>query len=120
MKHCPCKLCYGTSDMETRHPDKRHCQKYNEWYDANRKRGNIMSPISIDYMDEEGEENAFYQDMMGEDLTKKEIWDLIDEHLPAQMRSNYLRLREGVPGVSEEERGEVLAEIQKILKINQK
>lgn len=118
MKKCPCKLCYGRTDGDTLHSDKKHCSRYHDWYDNNRKIGNIISPIGITCMDEEGEENAFAPDAVCENLSKEEIWALIDEHLPAKLRSTYLRMKEGVSGVSEEERSEVLAEIRKILNLN--
>lgn len=115
MKKCPCKLCYGKPQGGTLHPDKNHCQRYNDWYDNNRKIGNIMSPIGITCVDEEGESRTFIPDSGGEHLANDEIWAIIDEQLPCKMRSTYLRMKEGVGGIPEDEREEVLTEIRKIL-----
>ena len=115
MKPCPCKFCYGKSNGETLHPDKQHCDKYNSWYDANRRRGNIMSPIGFTCVDDENEKNFFIDDEVYSTLERQEIFDLIDEHLPAELRASYLRMKEGVCGVTEIEREEILTIIRRIL-----
>lgn len=119
LKKCPCKLCHHRKDGDTLHPDKKHCQRYKDWYQNNKIIGNITSPIGITCVDEEGESNTFIPDVAGENLSKEEIWERIDEHLPCEMRPTYLRMKEGVSGVSDEERDKVLAEIRKILKLTE-
>lgn len=119
MKKCPCKDCHGRKDGDTLHADKKYCSRYNDWYENNRKIGNIVSPIGISCMDEEGETNAFVPDNVSDKLSNQEIWELIDTHLPCEMRSTYLRMREGVTGVSEEEREKVLVTIRKILSLTE-
>ena len=115
MKPCPCKLCYGKGEGETHHPDKLHCKQYHSWYAANKRRGNIMSPIGITCVDEEGETRTYMPDTVADDYDKNEVFELIDKGLPLEMRSTYLRMKEGVSGVSTEEREIVLAKIREIL-----
>lgn len=119
LKPCPCKLCYGKSDGYTLHPDKKHCQQYHSWYEANRKRGNIMSPIGLTCVDDEKESNFYINGDAEVSISNKEVFDIIDTHLPAKLRATYLRIKEGACGVSEEERSEVLTTIRQILSLKE-
>ena len=118
MKPCPCSLCYGKGEGETEHEDKLHCKKYHSWYAANKRRGNIMSPIGITCVDEEGETKTYMPDTVSKDAENAEIFDLIDKNIPHDMRGTYLRMKEGVTGVSAEERERVLAKIREIVGAN--
>lgn len=74
-----------------------------------------MSPIGITCVDEEGETKTFCPDTVHDEMEKAEVFELIDKNIPISMRSTYLRMREGVSGVSEEERDLVLTKIREIV-----
>tara|TARA_R110000744_G_scaffold99106_1_gene191456 strand:+ start:306 stop:860 length:555 start_codon:yes stop_codon:yes gene_type:complete len=80
----------------------------------NESRKNLMHPIDIDSVRQEGEKNMIFVSNESDIMANKEIIRIIDMHLDISCRKDYLRMIDGVY-VSKARREEVKSEIVRIL-----
>lgn len=112
----PCLLCHDRLADETDHPDGKFCSVYRTWQKQNHVKNQIFQPVSIDNVAEESFINKrTTPDNIVNITEKKEIFDIIDRHLPVELRSTYLKMKSGV-SVPKAKRTEVEQTIIRILK----
>lgn len=104
----PCKQCHSGEPCE----DGSFCKVYERWVVRNDTKANLMRPSEL------AGESLDEQEGPDEEVIRNETWRLIDERLPASMRTTYLKMRDGV-SVPKSKRDEVLAEIRSILCLEQ-
>ncbi len=86
----PCKPCHqGNPCSGNGSP----CHKYTEWFERNRIKTNIHSPLGIDNVADEHESSTRMESSVESDAEIHEILCLIDTKLPADLRADYLRMR---------------------------
>jgi DNA-directed RNA polymerase specialized sigma24 family protein len=97
--NCPLKAYdphYLKSNSQcTKFSDKTECDLYVRWMRRNEPKKNIMKPIDLEQVQDERESNMKTEDCI-ESISNKEIWDLIDTHLDVSLRSDYIKLRNGI------------------------
>lgn len=86
----PCRGCAdGRSDA---HPDGKPCAKHLAWIRLNTAKANLVHPLDIENLENE----PSLRDVAHEEAELDEAESLIDALLPAELRSDYLRMRAGV------------------------
>lgn len=92
-----------------------HYTNNKNWIEDRKK--NILNTVNIDNIDENSEEGCHLNINEAECLDKKIVFELIDKHLPAHLRADYLRLLHGnsIPTARKEK---VMTAISSILKEN--
>lgn len=75
---------------------------------------NLIDTISIDNVQDEHEDNMFYYVEFINDIECKEILKLIDIHLDIDLRTDYLRMRDGIT-IAKAKRDKIYEAIHKIL-----
>jgi DNA-directed RNA polymerase specialized sigma24 family protein len=75
----------------------------------------LMEPLDITNVRDEHEKNMSSSDEFVDAIAYQELFDIIDEHLPVEFRSDYLRIRDG-SYVAKPRREKIMEEIQEILK----
>lgn len=75
--------------------DKNECTKWDKWFKLNQAKQNLIKPVDISELNSDGISNTQYSVDMADKLYKNQLKDLVDEHLPANMRSDYLRFIQG-------------------------
>ena len=65
------------------------------WIARNESKKNIMKPIDIGGVQDNGEKNMRSSDHT-EHVEVKEVWDLIDKHLDIKLRADYIKLRNNI------------------------
>lgn len=53
----------------------------------------LSTPIDLESVDHEGESNISFLEEY--DVDKKELWKLVDKHLPTNLRHDYLKMKNG-------------------------
>ena len=94
---CPCTTCpnhYSDTLTCFLYEDIFECPIYNKWHTKNTSKKNIMDPIELSQVQGE-ESNMIKEDQMLQDMIIKDIILVIDTNLPINLRSDYLRLKEG-------------------------
>lgn len=113
----PCKFCHNNADGETGHDDKHYCDKYTVWKKRNLSKQNIMNPLDITNISDEKESNTKTKSGVLENIEYEEIIGEIDEHLPVELRSAYLKMLQG-ESVPKSKRQEVERAVLAILERN--
>ena len=92
--------------------NKEDCSLYSSWIKRNDTKKNIMKPISIDNIAETSKEINYSK--LFEDISDKEILDIIDNNISTKNRHIYLKLKGGskVPKI---EIKKLFTEIKQIL-----
>lgn len=97
--NCPLKA-YIKPDGCKLFQNRTDCELFNAWQTRNEAKKNIISPASMNVIDEEKGHNY---DMM-EALDNKELLDYIDSKIPVYMRHVWLQAKAGVKVSAEEMR----------------
>lgn len=111
----PCKNCVFY-DPKTKDKtcgaftDVKHCNKLEGWKKRNASRKSLMYPKDISVVTKHPESASNHV----EDVDFSEMKDYINENLPAELRSDYLRMLEGV-NIPKARRGRVREAILSIL-----
>lgn len=77
--------------------DKTNCEEYNTWNNRNTNKKNIMKPVGIEDLKEQNvnvPKLSSTQSIL-ELVSDQQILKLLDENIPAQHRSTYLKLKYG-------------------------
>lgn len=108
--------CQKSINQCLEYNDKNNCQEYNTWNNRNTNKRNIMKPVGIEDLQEQNvsinqlSSNSTISDI----VANEQIIKILDEHIPAQFRSTYLKLKYG-DKVYKTELKKLLDCIQKIL-----
>lgn len=94
--------------------DKTECDLYARWIKRNSPKKNIMQPMNIEGVKDEEENNMKVEDAT-ERISTRELWDLIDKHLHVSMRSDYMKMKNGVK-ISKARRKKIELAILEIVK----
>lgn len=110
---CPCKLCYGKLPGDTGHDGGRYCHKFSVWQKRNTNKQNILLPLDIGNIADENEANTRYESTVVQEIEQAEILEKIDRNLPIELRSTYLKMRDGlsIPKIKRDEIQKVVNEI---------
>jgi hypothetical protein len=112
----PCRICYdqaiGRGDG---HPGGEVCARFRRWWGCRQARSNIAMPYHIEMVSGLEQERGMWAESTVETAAEhQEMYDLIDAHLPLDLRADYLKMRAGVE-VPKLKRDRVLAAIRDIL-----
>lgn len=115
----PCLTCpfYDPKNLKSTNQcaefkDKQECSLYSSWSKRNDAKKNIMKPIGIDSVSENSREINYSK--LFEDISNKEILDIIDKNISVKNRPIFLRLRGGSK-VHKSEIKKLFNEIKQIL-----
>ena len=75
--------------------NKQECELYSAWDARNSVKKNIVQPTDISNITDENEENMSLPDTVGS-VEEQEIWNLIDKHLDVKLRSDYIKIKNGI------------------------
>ncbi len=107
----PCKECHSGTPCQGKH----YCKKYEEWFKRNNDKSNLIRPLDINHVSDEHEPRTHEKSTVETEVEINECLELIDKHLPVELRSTYLKMREGAK-VTKAKRMEVEGIIKNILK----
>ena len=85
-----------------------------KWELRNNAKKFLMEPLDISNIRDEQEKNMRNENDFIEDIFTREMFDLIDSELPVELRSDYLRIKDGVY-VPKPRRQQIYDEISKII-----
>ena len=85
-----------------------------KWELRNNAKKFLMEPLDISNIRDEQEKNMRNENDFIEDIFTREMFDLIDSELPVDLRSDYLRIKDGVY-VPKPRRQQIYNEISKII-----
>jgi hypothetical protein len=107
------KHCAKSTNQCTEFQNKNDCEEYNAWYIRNTNKKNIMKPVAID---EVGDNNVSLNslDNVIDFVSNKQIFDILDKHIPAAHRETYLKLKHG-DKIYKSDLQKILPVIQEIL-----
>jgi len=94
--HCPLKAYNKKEDKCEYFDEFTDCVLYNAWLEKNNQKKNIVNPIGITYVVDDKEDNMRMQNDLNESLYTKELFELIDKHIPIEFREDWLKLTHGV------------------------
>lgn len=114
----PCKACHNCINGQTQHSDGKYCEKYLAWKNLNASKAGLVTPLDISNIDDTQENNTKLPDNVVEKLSSEEIFEIINEKLPAYLRADYLKMKAGI-NVSKTRKDLVLKKIREILQIKQ-
>jgi hypothetical protein len=87
----PCCNCdYYTNDGCNCYSRRNDCTKYDKWFIRNEAKRGIMEPSDISISPENS-----YEDVQEQTILRDELIRIINIKLPANLRSDYLRLLDG-------------------------
>lgn len=104
----PCNKCHAGNFCK-----QGGCKKYNEWYERNIAKCNVLNFVSMENL--VGENNVIEQSDQETDVQISEILKIIDEKIPVDLRKYYLMMRDGV-SVPKSKRLKVEEIVKEILK----
>jgi|TARA_R110002050_G_scaffold124262_1_gene243308 hypothetical protein len=76
--------------------DKSECDLFYGWHNRNTSKKNIMAPVTMSGMKDEGESILKYQSSIVNDLYEKQILDYIDDNIPINLRKDFIRFKNGL------------------------
>ena len=90
----PCKSCifYPGGDGCNAFEDRDECEKWTGWKRRNEAKKNLASPINIDSVCMDSEDNMSISTLSPEN---KELLEIIDQEIPSDLRADYIRLKNG-------------------------
>lgn len=91
---CPLydEFCKKTTNQCEGFTDKMECDKYNTWFTLNHTKRNLVDCVNIGNVNDEEEERMKENFLVEDTFDIKELKDYLDEHLPAEMRADYLKM----------------------------
>lgn len=87
----PCVLCHNSEKCS----NGDYCEKYSLWKKRNLSKQNLMRPLDIQTISVDTEKNTHGKQSVVDEANISECSDLIDLHLPVELRSTYLRIKSG-------------------------
>jgi hypothetical protein len=89
----PCPRCAAGDPCG---PDGQVCRLYRRFRDRNRAKSNLLQPLGVEHVSDEGEHSMRLPGSVEDDVATAELVRLVDEKLPVQLRADMLRMRAGV------------------------
>lgn len=91
---CPLydEFCKKSLNQCLGYSDKLECDKYAVWHKLNHTKKNLIDCINITDVNDEHENNMKENTYIEEKLATTQLKEYIDEHLPAEMRADYLKM----------------------------
>jgi len=117
----PCAVCHKAENSGGSYPtclnSAEYCKKYLDWKRRNANKAKLVNPSNIEFVtDDQAERMGLCCDSKAQEAAElKETLELIDLHLPANLRSTYLRMRDGI-SVPAEKAKEVTAFLKELLR----
>ena len=102
---CDCKLCEEDS------PNRLDCKKYSNWVQRNMAKRSLMEPFDVD---EIHTRDASFVSNFNEKLLSSDIIKILNEHIPASIRSEYRMFIDGVK-LPKNKRDNLMEQIKNIL-----
>tara|TARA_R100000315_G_C5227928_1_gene138959 strand:+ start:719 stop:1348 length:630 start_codon:yes stop_codon:yes gene_type:complete len=102
---CDCKLCKEDS------ANRLDCKKYSNWVQRNMAKRSLMEPFDVD---EIHTRDASFVSNFNEKLLSSDIIKILNEHIPASIRSDYRMFIDGVK-LPKNKRDNLMQEIKNIL-----
>ena len=89
--------CVNSVNQCTEYTNKTNCEEYNNWYNRNNNKKNIMKPVGIEDLQEQNVTiNQLYSSSSIVDIvSNQQILKILDENIPAQYRPTYLKMKHG-------------------------
>ena len=89
--------CATSTNQCNEYDDKTNCEEYHTWNNRNTNKKNIMKPVGIEDLKEQNVHvpRLASQQSILELVSDQQILKLLDEAIPAQHRSTYLKLKYG-------------------------
>lgn len=105
----PCKICHNVGKCT----NGDFCDKYKAWRKRNNSKQNLMRPLDIHTVSDDNEKNIHEKQCVVDDASISECSNLIDLHLPVELRSIYLRMKSGesVPKIKKKKVEQAIKEI---------
>jgi hypothetical protein len=110
-RDAPCRACHEGKPCD----QGSNCSKYAAWLKRNTAKANLMRPLDLAHISDEREPHTRLASTVTEDAEIDEMLQLVDKHLPVELRSTYLQMRDGV-SVSRAKRNEVEQRVREILR----
>lgn len=86
----PCSCCDPFS------PPPAPCRKWQDWHDRNFTKQNLMRPLDVSSISDEGERGMALASEVEDEACGNELETLIDNNLPVDLRADYQRMRSQV------------------------
>lgn len=102
---CSCNLCKQDSG------NRLDCKKYSNWVRRNMSKRSLMEPFDVN---EVYNKNASSTKDLEELITSTDIYQILDEHIPVEIRADYRRFLEGV-SIPKNKKEKLFSEIRLIL-----
>lgn len=93
---CPLGAYIKCNDECTEYNDKMECGFYSSWFNRNTARKNLITPINLDGVNDDGENNMKVHDDIGDMLDRKYIISILDANMPHHVRRDYLKMKHDV------------------------
>lgn len=106
--------CHKSTNQCAEFEDKMECDKWNQWILRNNSKRSIMSPATSENVDYLFGHEVLTDSSVADIVANKELLKYIDEKLPVELRSDYLRLKENL-FVSKHRKNKVREAIIKIV-----
>ena len=97
--------------------DKYECVLYSGWTYRNSSKKNLMTPVGMSEVRNDGEKNMNISSSSLDNIVNKELLGLIDKNIPLELRLDYLRLKNGLK-LPRPRKNIILENIKRILKEN--
>jgi hypothetical protein len=107
----PCQCC------DPFNPPLAPCDKWTAWNNRNLCKQNLMRPLDVYSVADENERNMRVNSDVEEEASINELVALIDQELPVELRSDYLKMKTGVT-IPKGRRIRVRTAIMEIMKSN--
>ena len=94
--NCPFGAYDSVNDKCTKFNSLFDCDLYSTWFNKNESRKNIMNPIGLSCTSDDKEKNMRSGANPADIISHKEIIDLVDKHVPNNLRSDWLQSKAGI------------------------
>lgn len=89
---CPCPACHEGKFCN----GESVCSTYSKWLERNTRKANLAAGLPLDKIDDEKELSLRRPSTVETEAETAEILRLIDERLPVELRSSWLKMRESI------------------------
>ena len=79
-----------------KHEDKTECDLFYGWHKRNTSKKNIMAPVNMSGMKDDGESILKEDNCTNDGLYKRHILEYIDNNMPIELRKDYIRFNNGL------------------------
>lgn len=106
----PCLSCHTGAPCNSG----SYCRRYSLWLNRNNAKASLARPLDIDNVSDERERRTQVAPSAEVDAEINELVALINEHLPVELREDYLRMKDGI-AIPRARRAEILDAIRLIV-----